>query len=144
MLEGGTETQMEKHHSYIFFTNNYGVLHLGKNFHFCDFFFISTFADKQYDYRPYTSRTNDSMDIMKNGKAILNVYFIFWFLPLVQKKVKWQFGFKYANFDSYGWRFNVKALLDNAEYILSFPEIHNSNFASPVLFIGGGKSDHIQ
>lgn len=47
-------------------------------------------------------------------------------------------------FFSFGWRFNVKALLENTDYILSFPNVHNSVYKGPVLFIGGGKSDHIQ
>lgn len=47
-------------------------------------------------------------------------------------------------FDSYGWRFNTRALLENFDKILSFPETHNISFGGPTLFLGGSKSDFIQ
>ncbi|KAJ8956242.1 hypothetical protein NQ318_014974 [Aromia moschata] len=45
---------------------------------------------------------------------------------------------------SYGWRFNINALLRNFGNISSFPEIHNLVYEGPVLFVGGAKSDYIQ
>nr|CAH7741059.1 unnamed protein product [Callosobruchus chinensis] len=45
---------------------------------------------------------------------------------------------------SYGWRFNINALLNNFEYISAFPIIHNITYDGPVLFVGGEKSDFIQ
>lgn len=50
----------------------------------------------------------------------------------------------YKKILSYSWRFNIEAIKKNVEDISSFPEIHNSIYEGPVLFIGGGKSDHIQ
>lgn len=44
----------------------------------------------------------------------------------------------------YGWRFNIKALLNNFDEIASFPIVHNLTYNGPVLFVGGAKSDHIQ
>ncbi|XP_018561001.1 protein ABHD11 isoform X2 [Anoplophora glabripennis] len=45
---------------------------------------------------------------------------------------------------SYGWRCNIKVLLDNFENITTFPAIHHIVFDGPVLFLGGAKSDYIQ
>ncbi|XP_023015212.1 sn-1-specific diacylglycerol lipase ABHD11-like isoform X1 [Leptinotarsa decemlineata] len=47
------------------------------------------------------------------------------------------------NEGSYSWRFNEQALVENFEYISTFPEIYNIKYEGPVLFVGGAKSDHI-
>ncbi|KAJ8984150.1 hypothetical protein NQ317_017801 [Molorchus minor] len=103
---------------------------------------------------PGFNRTPELLLALKNFELPKNVSFLEarqsvrdMLMPLLKHKAVLSFlltNLVQKSNGSYAWRFNINSILNNFDNISTFPEVHNSVFEGPVLFVGGSKSDYIQ